>query len=62
MEHLEHLALPRLMGVAEAGWTPQQAKNFDNFVWRMKKDAPMLRLAGYRYHPQYIDYEGAEQK
>lgn len=62
MEHLEHLALPRLMGVAEAGWTPQEDKNFDGFVARMKKDVPMLREAGYRYHPQYIDYEGAEAK
>ena len=58
--HLEHLALPRLMGIAETGWTPQARKNFDQFVERMKLDRDYLRLAGFRYHPQYLDYDGAE--
>ena len=58
-DHLEHLALPRLMGVAEAGWTPQQGKSFTHFVQRMKQDTAYLRLAGFHYHPQYIDYEGS---
>lgn len=59
-EHLEHLALPRLMGIAEAGWTPQERRSFTHFIERMKTDTAFLRLAGYRYHPQFIDYEGAE--
>ena len=59
-EHLEHLALPRLMGIAEAGWTPQNRKDFQHFVNRMKEDRTYLRLAGFRYHPQYLDYDGPE--
>ena len=58
--HLEHLALPRLMGIAETGWTPQARKDFTQFVERMKADTAYLRLAGFRYHPQYIEYEGPE--
>ena len=58
--HLEHLALPRLMGIAETGWTPQARKNFTQFVNRMKQDTAFLNMAGYHYHPQYIEYEGAE--
>ena len=58
--HLEHLALPRLMGIAETGWTPQSRKNFTQFVERMKQDTAYLRLAGFRYHPQYIEYDGPE--
>ncbi len=48
-EYLEYLALPRLMAVAEAGWTPQDEKDFDDFVARMAQDTVMLNLAGYNY-------------
>lgn len=60
VDHLEHLALPRLMGIAESGWTPLASKNFNQFVNRMKQDTAMLRMGGYNYHPQFIEYEGAE--
>ena len=59
-DHLEHLALPRLMGMAEIGWTPQALRSFPHFVERMKQDTAFLRLAGFRYHPQYLDYDGPE--
>lgn len=58
--HLEHLALPRLMAIAEAGWTPQSRKNFTQFVNRIRQDTAMLHYMGLNYHPQFIDYEGAE--
>ncbi|MBR1838141.1 MAG: beta-N-acetylhexosaminidase [Bacteroidaceae bacterium] len=58
-EHLEYLALPRLMAVAEAGWTPQARKNWTSFQARMRQDTTLLRRGGYRYHPQFIDYDGA---
>ncbi|MBR3092661.1 MAG: beta-N-acetylhexosaminidase [Bacteroidaceae bacterium] len=59
-DHLEHLALPRLIGMAEIGWTPQALRSFPHFVERMKQDTAYLRLAGFRYHPQYLDYDGPE--
>ena len=61
-DHLEHLALPRLMGMAEIGWTPQALRSFPHFVERMKQDTAYLRLAGFRYHPQYLDYDGPEPR
>ena len=60
VDHLEHLALPRLMGIAESGWTPLASKNFNQFVNRMKQDTAMLKMGGYNYHPQFIEYDGAE--
>ena len=48
-EYLEYLALPRLMAVAEAGWTPQQDKDFEDFRRRMTLDREMLDLGGYNY-------------
>lgn len=47
--YLEYLALPRLMAVAEAGWTPQAKKNYANFRQRIIADTTFLNLAGYNY-------------
>ncbi|MCD8304420.1 MAG: beta-N-acetylhexosaminidase [Prevotellaceae bacterium] len=48
-DYLEYLALPKLMAVAEAGWTPQDLKDFSSFVDRMAQDTVMLNLGGYTY-------------
>ena len=48
-DYLEYLALPRLMAVAEAGWTQQKDKDFEDFRRRMTLDREMLDLGGYNY-------------
>lgn len=48
-DYLEYLALPRLMAVAEAGWTPQSMKDFEDFRRRMAMDREMLDLGNYNY-------------
>lgn len=48
-EYLEYLALPRLMAVAEAGWTPQDKKDFSDFRLRMMADTLMLNYNNYQY-------------
>lgn len=49
--YLEWLALPRLIAIAEAGWTPQQLRTgkFDDFIKRAAADTVMLNYNGYRY-------------
>lgn len=54
-EYLEYLALPRFMCVAEAGWTPQEQKNWVSFVRRMTLDTKMLDLGGYIYARHWMD-------
>lgn len=46
---LEYLILPRLAAVAEAGWTPQEKRNFDSFKERIRKDAELYELKGWDY-------------
>lgn len=53
-EYMEHLALPRLMAIAEAGWTPQNKKNFADFQKRITADAELLDLGGYKYTKLYM--------
>lgn len=54
-DYLEYLALPRLICVAEAGWSPQSKKNWDDFKQRMKLDLPMLDYGHYNYGKHWLD-------
>ena len=54
-EYLEYLALPRLMCIAEAGWTPQEQKNWPSFVRRMTVDTEMLDLGQYIYARHWME-------
>ena len=54
-EYLEYLALPRFMCVAEAGWTPQEKKDWSSFVRRMTIDTEMLDLGEYIYARHWME-------
>ncbi|MBR6672638.1 MAG: family 20 glycosylhydrolase, partial [Alistipes sp.] len=46
---LQYLMLPRLAAVAEAGWTPQQSRNYDDFVRRLQAESKYYTLKGLNY-------------
>ena len=48
-QYLEYLVLPRLIALAEAGWTPQEQKDFEDFRARMTLDRKMLDYNNYEY-------------
>lgn len=48
-EYMEWLALPRLIAVAEAGWTPQNRRDFGDFQKRMSADTTLLNYGNYKY-------------
>lgn len=54
-EYLEYLALPRFMCVAEAGWTPQEQKDWKSFVRRMTVETKMLSLGDYVFARHWMD-------
>lgn len=47
--YMEYLALPRLIAIAETGWTPQTGKDFEHFRRRMTADSTLLNYNGYNY-------------
>ena len=51
---LEYLALPRLIAIAETGWTPEAKKNFSDFQERITKDTLLLNYKNYDYGRHYI--------
>ena len=46
---VEYLMFPRLAAVAEAGWTPAEKRDYNNFVERIQCDTLYYRLKGANY-------------
>lgn len=46
-QHAEYMLYPRIIAVAETGWTPQEMRNWDNFYSRAVKFNDMLQRNGY---------------
>ncbi|MCM1109087.1 MAG: beta-N-acetylhexosaminidase [Clostridium sp.] len=51
---LEYLALPRLIAIAETGWTPASKKNFDDFCRRITADSVLLNYNNYAYGRHFM--------
>ena len=48
-DHVQYLMLPRLAAVAEAGWTPQELRDYKNFEERLQREAFYYKLKGVNY-------------
>lgn len=48
-ETLEYLTFPRLIAVAEAGWTTQARRDYKNFVERLNQHVPYFELINLSY-------------
>ncbi len=46
---VQYLMLPRLVAVAEAGWTPAELRNYDDFLKRLQGEAKFYQLKGIDY-------------
>lgn len=46
---VQYLMFPRLAAVAEAGWTPQEKRDYSSFVERLQAEAEYYRLKGINY-------------
>lgn len=51
---LEYLALPRLIAIAETGWSPASKKNFDDFCRRVTADSVLLNYNNYEYGRHFM--------
>ncbi len=47
----QFLLMPRLPALAEVGWTPTSARNWESFRTRIAAHAPRWRLLGINYYP-----------
>ncbi|MFD3919958.1 beta-N-acetylhexosaminidase [Streptomyces sp. NPDC058595] len=49
-DHIEEMAFPRLPGVAEIGWSPQPARDWDTYKQRLASQGPRLTALGIDYY------------
>ena len=54
-DKLEWQAFPRLIAVAETGWTPKNKKNFESFLRRLERFLPLLSAFDVNY-PKKEDF------
>lgn len=54
-QHLEYLALPKLLCVAEAGWTSPSLKDWNNFRQRLTDQTRWLDRHGYIYSRHWME-------
>ena len=51
---VEYLMFPRLAAVAEAGWTPQSLRKYNDFLNRLQKESEYYQLRGVDYGKHVI--------
>lgn len=54
IDYLNYLAFPRLLAVAETGWSPEDKKDFEGFRTRFTADTALFRLTGRLYGHHFI--------
>ena len=50
LEDYEYMAFPRLIALAEVGWSPQSGRSWDAFRLRLADHAPRLSALGVNYY------------
>jgi hexosaminidase len=50
MADIEYMAFPRLIGVAEIGWSPAEGRTWDEYKVRLGKHAPHLQSIGIDFY------------
>jgi len=49
LEDIEYMVFPRLVGVAEIGWSPQKHRNWDTYRQRLASHGPRLSAMGVNF-------------
>lgn len=50
MDDIEYMAFPRLIGIAEIGWSPAIGRSWDEYKMRLGAQGPRLALMGINYY------------
>ena len=50
MDDLEYMVFPRLLGLAEIGWSPAEGRSWDEYRLRLGEHAPRLEALGVNFY------------
>ncbi len=51
MSDLEYMAFPRILGIAEIGWTPQAGRDWNEYQTRLAAQGARLQALGVNFYP-----------
>ena len=51
LDDLEYMAFPRILGIAEIGWTPQARRDWNEYMVRLAAQGPRLEALGVHFYP-----------
>jgi hexosaminidase len=51
LDEIEYMVFPRLPGYAEIGWTPSSLRNWDEYKYRLAKQAEYFKAMDINYYP-----------
>jgi hexosaminidase len=50
LEDIEYMAFPRILGIAEIGWSPQNQRNWSEYKTRLALQGPRLEALGVNFY------------
>ena len=50
LDDLEYMAFPRILGIAEIGWTPQARRDWDGYKLRLAEQGARLKALGVNFY------------
>jgi hexosaminidase len=50
LDDLEYMAFPRILGIAEIGWTPQARRDWNGYTLRLAAQGPRLKALGVNFY------------
>lgn len=57
-EELEYLAYPRVIGIAEVGWSTEENRDWEDYKERLSKQTPYLNKMNIKYYPsEQVDWK-----
>jgi len=51
LSEVQYMVFPRLIALAEVGWSPQASRSFADFLPRLAAQGPRLTAAGTNFYP-----------
>ena len=54
LNDLEYMVFPRLLGIAEIGWSPPKIRNWSDYKHRLSRQQARLEILGINYYPSKL--------
>lgn len=51
MDEIEYMVFPRIIGLAEIGWSPEEGRGWDEYKFRLAAHGPRMKALGIDYYP-----------